>query len=60
MISKIPVQNSIHNVSAHTGFATKLHVILIPYTVNGLLYKKGNLHFSHVLEDGKYWMWLKP
>ena len=52
-ISKMPVQNSNFKVSAHPDLTTDLLQILIPPAIsNSKWVKKGNLHFSYVLEDG--------
>ena len=48
----MPVQNSNFKISARPGLATNLLQILIPATFNSLHIKKGNLHFSCVLEYG--------
>ena len=48
----MPVQNSKFKISARPDLATDLLQILIPATINSLVYQKGNLHFSYVLEDG--------
>ena len=47
------VQNSNFKISARPDLATNLLQILIPATSNSLVcQKKGNLHFSYVLEGG--------
>ena len=52
-ISKMPVQKSILKIFARPDLATYLLQILVPATFDSLkCVKKGNLHFSYVLEDG--------
>ena len=48
----MPVQNSIHKLSAYPDLATQLVLILISNTFNTLLCPMGNLLFTHVLGDG--------
>ena len=42
-IFKMPVQNSIHKISARPDLATQLLQIVIPTTINSLLCQKGQL-----------------
>ena len=48
----MPVKNSNFKISARLDLTTNLLQILIPATSNSLVFQKGNLHFSYVLEDG--------
>ena len=48
----MPFQKTNFNISAHPDLATQLLQILIPTRFYSFFDKKGNLHFSHVLEDG--------
>ena len=49
---EMPAQNSNSKISAHPDLATQLIQILIPTTLIVYCIEKGNLHFSHLLEDG--------
>ena len=46
------VQNSNAKISVHPDLATNLLQILIPPHLITYCVRKGNLHFSYVLDDG--------
>ena len=53
-ILKMPVQNNHSKISAHPDLAYQIVKILILTTLIAYCVEKGNLHFSHALQDGLF------